>query len=135
MAETLVGRDDAGPASGRRPGRPTCNGGGTRTRCGARSNAPRGRCAAACHEELAALADEAAVLPRGRSNGGGGPAARREPVLNGAYLVPEARVERFHAAVAEMRERDGPLGLEFEVTGPWPPYNFVRLDLSLGAAA
>jgi hypothetical protein len=88
--------------------------------------------AAACHNELAALAAAAVTLPR-RSRGNGARGGPDEPVLNGAYLVPEARVEQFHAAVAEMHERYKPLGLEFEVTGPWPPYNFVRLDLSLGA--
>jgi hypothetical protein len=89
--------------------------------------------AAACHEQLAAEADDAAVLPR-RSRGNGGRWAEDEPVLNAAYLVSEVRTEQFHATVAEMSERHRPFGLEFEVTGPWPPYNFVRLDLSLGAA-
>jgi hypothetical protein len=90
--------------------------------------------AAACHEELAALTDDAVALPR-RSRGNGARGGPDEPVLNSAYLVPEACVERFHLAVAEMQERHKRFGLEFEVTGPWPPYNFVRLDLSLGAVA
>jgi hypothetical protein len=130
VAESLVGAAEAGPASGHRVGTAYLQ--RRRHEDALRAEverAARSR-AAACHEELAALADEAVVLPR-RSNG-----ARRaadEPVMNGAYLVPEARVEPFHAAVAELQERNAPLGLAFEVTGPWPPYNFVRLDLSLGA--
>jgi hypothetical protein len=46
-------------------------------------------------------------------------------VLNSAYLVDRARVEQFHAVAAELVQRQSPLGLELEVTGPWPPYNFV----------
>jgi hypothetical protein len=48
-----------------------------------------------------------------------------EMVLNGAYLVDRAHVERFRAAAAELGERHRPRGLVLEVTGPWPPYNFV----------
>ena len=60
-------------------------------------------------------------------------------VLNGAYLVADADADRFHATAAELAARHQAGGaeveLEVEVTGPWPPYNFVRLDLSLQAVA
>jgi hypothetical protein len=46
-------------------------------------------------------------------------------VLNGAYLVERARVKEFHEVASELGERQRSLGLELEVTGPWPPYNFV----------
>jgi hypothetical protein len=131
VAESLVGADETGPASGRTGTAYLQRRRHEDALRGEVERAARSR-ATACHEALAALADEAVVLPR-RSNG-----ARRgadEPVLNAAYLVPEDRVEGFHMAIAEKQERDGRLGLAFEVTGPWPPYNFVRLDLSLGAEA
>jgi Gas vesicle synthesis protein GvpL/GvpF len=48
-----------------------------------------------------------------------------EMVLNGAYLVDGSRVEEFRAVAAAQAERQRPRGLELEVTGPWPPYNFV----------
>jgi len=48
-------------------------------------------------------------------------------VLNAAYLVPRGDEE-----VARTLARLGPSsageGVEFELTGPWPPYNFVPAD-------
>lgn len=46
-------------------------------------------------------------------------------LLNAAYLVEAAKVERLHELVAELRERHSELGARLELTGPWPPYNFV----------
>jgi hypothetical protein len=50
-----------------------------------------------------------------------------EMVLNGAYLVADRPgFERELATLAgELSER----GLELELTGPWPPYNFVSEEL------
>ena len=52
-------------------------------------------------------------------------------VLNGAYLVPvdDGDLDRELAVLAE---HYGPLGISFERTGPWPPYNFVPRDLGAG---
>jgi hypothetical protein len=47
-------------------------------------------------------------------------------VLNAAYLVP-AGDEALAGAVAELAARHGARGLVLEVTGPWPPHNFVDL--------
>ena len=44
-------------------------------------------------------------------------------VLNGAYLVEDAAALR--EAVAELQERHSAHGARLELTGPWPPYNFV----------
>jgi hypothetical protein len=82
--------------------------------------------AAALHEELTAIARGAVTLPAHRRRGEEG----RPLVLNVAYLVADADLERFHAAVAAGAE-----GLSVEVTGPWPPYNFAHLDLSTEVAA
>ena len=46
-------------------------------------------------------------------------------LLNAAYLVEKAKVERLHELVEELRERHRELGARIELTGPWPPYNFV----------
>jgi hypothetical protein len=48
-----------------------------------------------------------------------------EMLLNGAYLVEAGRVEELRRRVAQLEERHGHLGARIEVTGPWPPYNFV----------
>ena len=48
-----------------------------------------------------------------------------EMLLNAAYLVETAKVERLHELVAELETRHGELGARLELTGPWPPYNFV----------
>jgi hypothetical protein len=46
-------------------------------------------------------------------------------LLNGAYLVPSERQREFEQAVYSLREQWEPRGFELELTGPWPPYNFV----------
>ena len=86
--------------------------------------------AAACHRELAALADAATTLPtRDRAGGAGWHLA-----LNAAYLVQVANTETFHAHVASLSRQHRPAGVRIDLTGPWPAYNFAALDLSGGAA-
>jgi gas vesicle protein GvpL/GvpF len=51
-----------------------------------------------------------------------------EMLLNGAYLVEAARVDRLTALVSELDEHHRALGARVELTGPWPPYNFVTPD-------
>ena len=50
-----------------------------------------------------------------------------EMVLNGAYLVDDERLDGFRTVVEELGRQYGgeDKGLAFELTGPWPPYNFV----------
>ncbi len=48
-----------------------------------------------------------------------------EMLLNGAYLVEADRVGGFQELVAELEDRHRDLGARLELTGPWPPYNFV----------
>ena len=45
-------------------------------------------------------------------------------VLNGAYLVREGD-ERLPNEVARLASEHASLGVEYEVTGPWPPHNFA----------
>lgn len=46
-------------------------------------------------------------------------------LLNGVYLVPREREDDFADLVSSLREQRQESGLELELTGPWPPYNFV----------
>ena len=50
-------------------------------------------------------------------------------VLNGAYLVDRADQSRFEADLAELQASNGDIGFRYELSGPWPPYNFVSKDL------
>ena len=53
---------------------------------------------------------------------------RREPMLlNSAHLVCRRHEPLFFAAVEEIATRLAPSGITVEVSGPWPPYNFVDL--------
>jgi Gas vesicle synthesis protein GvpL/GvpF len=58
-----------------------------------------------------------------------------EMLLNGAYLVETPKVERLRELVAELEDRHRALGVRLEMTGPWPPYNFVPRDPAAAALA
>jgi hypothetical protein len=75
-------------------------------------------------ERLRAAAEDAVRLGLQRPEVSG---REEEMVFNGAYLVADRpRFERELAAVAaDFREN----GVELELTGPWPPYNFVPAEL------
>jgi len=80
--------------------------------------------AAAAHARLAAAADDAVVnRPQARELTG----RDEQMLLNGAYLVPDGD-ERFAAEVARLAEEHADAGITFELTGPWPPYNFAEDD-------
>jgi hypothetical protein len=76
------------------------------------------------HGLLAESASDAAVLPAQNRELSG---YAGEMVLNGAYLVTEAGRDAFASLVHELDVRYDELGLKFELTGPWPPYNFVAV--------
>jgi gas vesicle protein GvpL/GvpF len=48
-------------------------------------------------------------------------------LFNGAYLVEDRA--RFEEALAALAEDYRESGIELELTGPWPPYNFVPSEL------
>jgi Gas vesicle synthesis protein GvpL/GvpF len=77
-------------------------------------------CAEESHEHLSATASEARSNPARHPASGG-----QEMLLNGAYLVSSEREEEFRTAVRELETRFGADGVTYELTGPWPPYNFV----------
>jgi hypothetical protein len=80
-----------------------------------------------CHERLRELACDAALLPPQSAD------ADRPAVFNGTYLVADADADHFHALARELAAECGPDGLDLTVTGPWPAYNFARIDLSAEA--
>jgi hypothetical protein len=89
-----------------------------------------------CHRQLSDLASNSAALPvRAPAAGEAESAGAARVVWNGAYLVADDAADRFHALAADLAERYRPQGLDLEVAGPWPPYNFVALDLTVGAAS
>jgi hypothetical protein len=74
------------------------------------------------HAALAAAAVEARANPVQRAEAGG---FDGEMLLNGAYLVWRGRAAAFAAVVDELGDRHADDGVRYELTGPWPPYNFV----------
>jgi hypothetical protein len=46
-------------------------------------------------------------------------------LLNAAYLVEAERTDRLRALVDELNAAHLRLGITVELSGPWPPYNFV----------
>ena len=46
-------------------------------------------------------------------------------ISNDAFLVERAQKESFHQVVAKLNDEYAALGLEADITGPWPPYSFV----------
>ena len=47
-------------------------------------------------------------------------------LLDAAFLVPRARAARFRSTVARRAKRLSGDGYRVTLTGPWPPYSFVR---------
>ncbi len=45
-------------------------------------------------------------------------------LLNGAFLVTKRMLKAFKGKVKDLKENYRPWGFLFELTGPWPPYNF-----------
>jgi hypothetical protein len=81
-----------------------------------------GEVADAVHERLREQA-LAAVLnkPQNRELSG----HEGEMLLNGAYLVESEGAARLRELVAELEDRHRALGARLELSGPFPPYNFV----------
>lgn len=76
------------------------------------------------HERLLAVAVDGVLnRPQPRELTG----RQEQMVMNAAYLVP-AGDEALVAAVSELDSEHRARGLSLEVTGPWPPHNFVHLE-------
>jgi hypothetical protein len=48
-----------------------------------------------------------------------------EMLLNGAYLVDADRIDELRQLIGDLEAQHRELGVRIELTGPWPPYNFV----------
>jgi hypothetical protein len=48
--------------------------------------------------------------------------------LNGAYLMSEGQMTAFRAELERLEKDYNDLGFSYELTGPWPPYNFVTIS-------
>ncbi len=79
------------------------------------------RAAVVIENELASACDGAARLRVHKDEAGeqGDMAARL------AFLVRRENFDGFRAAAERLAERYTPLGFRFELTGPWPAYNFA----------
>jgi hypothetical protein len=79
-------------------------------------------CVEEVHAAIAEIARQARLNPVQRPEAHGREA---EMLLNGAYLVEAERVGEFSQSVSQLQARWSPRGFAVELTGPWPPYNFV----------
>ena len=80
--------------------------------------------AAEGHERLSALAVDSVVnRPQPRELTG----REERMLLNGAYLVPVG-ADDFAAEFARLADAHASRGVAYELTGPWPPYNFAPED-------
>jgi hypothetical protein len=83
------------------------------------------RAADESHGRLSAVAEDARANPLQPPEASG---SEGTMFLNGAYLVRVAGEGEFREAVESLRGELGPEGISFELTGPWPPYNFVEVE-------
>ena len=75
------------------------------------------------HQRVAAIAAEALLNPLQNPEVSG---HTGEMLLNGVYLVDDADEEAFREEVTALSAELGDLGASVELSGPWPPYNFVK---------
>jgi hypothetical protein len=84
----------------------------------------KGEVAGDLHDRLLAAADDGVQLNLQRPEVTG---RDEEMLFNGAYLVADR--SRFERALGELADGYRDSGVELELTGPWPPYNFVPVEL------
>jgi len=51
-------------------------------------------------------------------------------ILNGAFLVRKTEIQDFETELEKLKKEYADKGLEFQFSGPWPPYNFARIHIS-----
>jgi hypothetical protein len=85
----------------------------------------RGEAAGRIHTRLVAVAKDGLPLALQPPELSG---REEEMVFNGAYLVPAER-GNFEAELASLAEDLRDQGVDLELTGPWPAYNFVPEEL------
>jgi Gas vesicle synthesis protein GvpL/GvpF len=82
--------------------------------------------AAAIHDRLADLISEALLNPLQRPEVSG---HEGDMLLNGVYLIEDDAVPAFSGLVDRLAEEYRARGVSVELTGPWPPYNFVESSI------
>jgi len=85
-------------------------------------------CARDSHDRLAAAAEEGRANPLQRPEVA---SHTGEMILNGAYLISASREGAFRDVVAALQSTHERDGVRYEVTGPWPAYNFVSAEQEL----
>lgn len=80
------------------------------------------QCAEEIREVVGGLATDERINPVQRREAHGREA---EMILNAAYLVADERVAQLRETVSDLQREWTDQGLLVELTGPWPPYNFV----------
>jgi hypothetical protein len=85
----------------------------------------RARVSADLHHAIDRVAAASVLLPT-PPGGHGDPS---EAVLRSSYLVARSDRERFEAVIVEGLAAGADVGLNGELTGPWPPYSFADLRL------
>jgi hypothetical protein len=75
------------------------------------------------HDRVAAHAVEALLNPIQNPEVSG---HTGDMLLNGVYLVDDRAAAEFHTAVDRLATEYEPRDVQVELTGPWPPYNFVK---------
>jgi hypothetical protein len=82
--------------------------------------------AAASHRRLAEASEGHVlhVVPRSDEASGS------EVAMNASYLVGADHADDFLGQVGAIERELAGQGITFQVTGPWPPYSFTRLELS-----
>lgn len=53
------------------------------------------------------------------------PAGKGHAILYAAFLVSDALFDQFRQVLTSLMNQHSESGLDFDFTGPWPPYNFV----------
>ena len=83
-------------------------------------------CAQDSHDRLAACASAAHILPLRDRNITG---RADDMALNGAYLVAAGQMDAYRSEIDRLQDEYGPQGFTYELSGPWPPYNFVSIGV------
>lgn len=82
-----------------------------------------------CHDRLSESASDARLLQNAsRMNNSLLENGKADLLLNASYLVRDTRLRHFRALTEELRAMLREQGLILQMTGPWPPYNFVNLS-------
>jgi hypothetical protein len=84
----------------------------------------QGAVAAELHQRLLAAAEDGVLLDLQPPELSG---RDEEMLFNAAYLVEDQ--SRFERELGSVANEQRPRGIELELTGPWPPYNFVPTEL------